>query len=89
MELNGTSLRVGFRIGSARFRCGSVGKFRSKLIGPTSPLAPVGVEVPSSPIYYTANTVTVTVGGKVFVPQPPSAMMLPAFQEWKGGLLTS
>jgi len=32
--------------------------------GPTSPSAPTGVEAPSSPTYYTANTVTVTVGGK-------------------------
>jgi uncharacterized protein (TIGR03437 family) len=31
---------------------------------PTSPSAPVGVEAPSSPTYYTANTVAVTVGGK-------------------------
>lgn len=32
--------------------------------GPTSPSAPVGVEVPSSATYNTANTVSVTVGGK-------------------------
>jgi uncharacterized protein (TIGR03437 family) len=31
--------------------------------GPTSPSAPAGLEVPSSTTYYTANTVTVTVGG--------------------------
>ena len=30
--------------------------------GPTSPLAPVGAEVPSSPTYYTASSVSVTVG---------------------------
>jgi uncharacterized protein (TIGR03437 family) len=32
--------------------------------GPTSPSAPEGVEVPSGTTYNTANTVTVTVGGK-------------------------
>jgi len=32
--------------------------------GPTSPSAPEGVETPSSPTYNTANTVSVTVGGK-------------------------
>ena len=32
--------------------------------GPTSPSTPVGVEVPSSTAYNTANAVSVTVGGK-------------------------
>jgi uncharacterized protein (TIGR03437 family) len=32
--------------------------------GPTSPAAPVGAEVPSTTTYNTANTVSVTVGGK-------------------------
>jgi uncharacterized protein (TIGR03437 family) len=31
--------------------------------GPTSPSAPEGEETPSTPTYYTANTVSVTVGG--------------------------
>ena len=31
--------------------------------GPTTPAAPAGVEVPSTTTYYTANDVTVTVGG--------------------------
>lgn len=30
--------------------------------GPTSPAAPVGVQIPSSTVYYTANPVTVTIG---------------------------
>jgi hypothetical protein len=32
VELNGTSLLGSFEIGSVRFRCGSAGKFRSKLL---------------------------------------------------------
>lgn len=31
--------------------------------GPTMPSAPTGIQVPSSTTYYTANTVTVAVGG--------------------------
>ena len=45
--------------------------------GPTSPSAPVGVEAPSSPTYYTANTVSVAVGGKVATVY--SAVLAPGF----------
>jgi uncharacterized protein (TIGR03437 family) len=45
--------------------------------GPTSPSAPVGVEAPSSPTYYTANKVTVTVGGKPATVY--SAVLAPGF----------
>lgn len=31
--------------------------------GPTTPAAPTGTEVPASPIYYTANPVSMTIGG--------------------------
>ena len=45
--------------------------------GPTSPPAPIGVEAPSSPTYYTANTVGVTVGGKTATVY--SAVLAPGF----------
>jgi uncharacterized protein (TIGR03437 family) len=45
--------------------------------GPTSPSAPVGIEAPSSPTYYTANAVTVTVGGKTATVY--SAVLAPGF----------
>jgi uncharacterized protein (TIGR03437 family) len=45
--------------------------------GPTSPPAPAGIEAPSSPTYYTANTVTVTVGGKTATVY--SAVLAPGF----------
>jgi uncharacterized protein (TIGR03437 family) len=45
--------------------------------GPTSPSAPVGIEAPSSPTYYTANTVSATVGGKTATVY--SAVLAPGF----------
>ncbi len=45
--------------------------------GPTSPPAPTGIEAPSSPIYYTANKVTVTVGGQAATVY--SAVLAPGF----------
>jgi uncharacterized protein (TIGR03437 family) len=45
--------------------------------GPTSPPAPVGMVAPSSPTYYTANAVSVTVGGKTATVY--SAVLAPGF----------
>jgi uncharacterized protein (TIGR03437 family) len=45
--------------------------------GPTSPLAPVGIEVPSDTIYYTANPISVTVGG--FPAKVISAALSPGY----------